>query len=856
MKTKKSFALRAVVLGFLLLSLSTNSPKRPARLATPAPVVIRDEFESDELRQKRDDWLVFQRQYPFTAIPGGARRNAWLSLPQSDFITQAAGDTWLEIGPRPITSAPLDNWGLTNGRVNAVAVSPVDPMLILVGGADGGVWRSTDGGSSFAPVTDNQVDLSVGSIAFSKSNPSVAYVGMGSVFLGTGVLRSMDSGATWSPVSNASLPSPGLIRKIAVDPSDPNRVYVAQYALKGSSGSLFSSGFYLSTNGGVSWRKTLTGLPEDVAVDPINPQRLYLALSRVDEPGSPPAGLYRSTNSGETWSHSYVGPFDPTRFPNIRVTVANNSTAYVFGRGSVSGATQIRVAASTDGGTSWNERGTNGLNTSIWDYIAVDPTNPNVLYIGLEDVFKSTDGGVNWVNKTNNYALVGGSLRFQPSQSNSHTDQHGLAFSPSDPNTIYIATDGGLYRSTNGGNAFQALNTSLSLGQLYSIALHPTDRGISYCGTQDNGSVRRLREPSQWKEIITGDGGSVVIDPVDNTRVFSTYIFGTIFRWRDNASAFDVTVGTNTIFGEPESNPRIGFIAAFAGNRVDSTLYFGTWRLFTSKDRGATWQATAGATDLTKGVTASGPDVLTTIAVARSNTNVIYTGSAQGAAMVSTDAGATWKNITAGLPLRFISSISVDAQNSAVAYLTVSGYASSHVFKTTNAGTSWTDINGNLPDIPTNALLIDPLDANTLFAGTDIGVFRSRSAGFNWEYFSSGMPPVVVHAFDAQSNGLIQAGTFGRGVYELVREGVTFPAPVIDSASIEGKKVAINGSKFGSTPRVLINGEDRSDFVTSVSDTLIRLKGKPKKLGVKSGENTIQVFDSTGAGSNIFKVVV
>src|SRR6185503_7129757 len=127
---------------------------------------------------------------------------------------------------------------------------------------------------------------------------------------------------------------------------------------------------------------------------------------------------------------------------------------------------------------------------------------------------------------------------------------------------------------------------------------------------------------------------------------------------------------------------------------------------------------------------------------------------------------------------------------------------------------------------------------------------------FNWEYFSSGMPPVVVHAFDAQSHGLIQAGTFGRGVYELARDGIVFPEPVIDSASIEGKKVAINGSKFGSAPRVLINGEERADFITSVSDTLIRLKGKPKKLGVKSGENTIQVFDSTGAGSNIFKLVV
>jgi hypothetical protein len=180
-----------------------------------------------------------------------------------------------------------------------------------------------------------------------------------------------------------------------------------------------------------------------------------------------------------------------------------------------------------------------------------------------------------------------------------------------------------------------------------------------------------------------------------------------------------------------------------------------------STNRGASWTAPGGTQDLTNG------RLLSAIGVSRSNTNVIYTGSSDGKVMVSNNGGANWTNISAGLPSRFVTSIIVSPTDSNTAYLTVSGFNAGHVFKTTNAGANWTDISGNLPDIPTNTLLIDPRNANTLYVGTDIGVFRSTADGNTWETFNMGMPPVIITELDADSRGLIQAATYGRGMYEI-----------------------------------------------------------------------------------------
>jgi photosystem II stability/assembly factor-like uncharacterized protein len=789
-----------------------SARKQTTRLQTPK---TEEEFEGDA--EKRQEWFMFQRMYPFNKIPDDARRRAWLSRPAEASFSVNAAPSWKSIGPKPTTSGFPNNWGVTSGRINAVAVSPANAQIVLIGGATGGVWRSTDGGTTFAPVSDNHVDLAVGSIAFAPSDANIVYAGMGdkaSSYLGTGVLKSTNAGQTWTRISNNTLPSLGRISQILVDPTNPNRVYVAQYSLQQGNQN-FASGFYYSTDGGVSWTNTLQGSPRDLVRHPTEPQTLFIAMQNAF-PGN--AGVYKSIDGGLTWNPIYTAP---VAFPqNIKIAIApsNGQIIYVL----VGDNPRPRLEVTTNGGTNWTNLGSATFDVGQFGYnlyVFVHPTNPNTVYVGTRDVWRSTDGGMNFTNITKNFTLAGG---YDPFISNAHPDQHHFYISPTDPNTIYIANDGGVWKSTDGAATFQTLNASLNLTMFVGLALHPTNPNISYGGTQDNGTQRRTGAIS-WHEFSPGDGGKAVIDRVDPSIVFSTYVEGSVTRWQNNGTVFDGQVGSGAIF----NNDRVAFYPPFVGNGLNSNLYMGTYRLYVSTNRGDNWNAPGGATDLTNG----GIDTLSAIGVGPANTNIIYTGSSQGRVMVSTDGGANWNQITTGLPNRFIKSIVVSKTNSNVAYLTVSGFDSGHVFKTTNAGATWTDISNNLPNIPVNTLLVDPQNANTLYVGTDIGIFRSQNDGGMWEGFNNGLPPVIITELDAQQTGLIQAASYGRGAYELTKgkntqfdfdgDGKTdisiFRPPVGQWWIQKSSDNVTNAFAFGSATDKIVPGDYDGDGKTDVA---------------------------------------
>lgn len=823
----------------------------------PAP----PEISSEEDPDGRSDWFLFQRTYPFNSIPSDARLRAWKSQEElriAGAVSSQASLLWQPIGPTPTLSAWYPAWGLTSGRVNSIAISPVNPQIIVIGSSTGGIWRSTDGGDTFIPVSDDQVDLAVGSVVFSKSNPSIVYAGMGDTkvgYLGSGVLKSTDEGATWARVSNSSLPSPGSTSKLEIDPANPNRIYAAQYSVV-TGDKVTASGVFLSTDGGVNWTKTLAGAPRDLIIDPADSRKLYAGLSRIDKDLDPPFGLYRSTDSGITWTNMFTAQFEFTRRRDIRIALGsgNPQRLYAYYGGFIGTSPDAHLKASTDGGASWTERNLSRVDIGglgYNSYLFTDPRDALTLFLGSRDVFKSTDGGDTWVNLTQNFYQGVSGFTYAPGTSNTHTDQHALAFSPADPGVFYVGNDGGVSKTTNGGATFRSLNETLTLTQFVGIALNPINPAISYGGTQDNGTQQRSPDATLWREIASGDGGRAVINPLDPHMVFLTYVRGDIFRFINDGATFELQIGTNATFGENIETPRIAFYPPFVGNGVDSTLYFGSWRLFISTDLGFSWVAPAGFLDLTKGNTTSGLDVLSAIGVARGNPNVIYTGSLQGRAMVSTNGGRGWTDVTRGLPDRSITSILVDPTNPAIAYVTLSGFNSAHVFKTTDTGATWADFSLGLPDIPANALLLDPIEPGTIYVGTDIGVFRSTTQGDGWIAFNRGMPPVVIHEFSAHSSGLIQAATYGRGAYEL-RGKVQ---PRINSTTFDGlKRVSIVGSGFDDTPRVMINGEDRASWISSSSDSFIKLKAKFKKLGFRSGANSVQIINADGAASNVVTV--
>lgn len=832
----RAAVLAATLIAFLSLCFSTEGKQQNGlrrsqtrqkterkRLTKPQKRSPKREFEikesisddGDEV-EARQSWFMRQRTYPFGTLPIEARRRAWNERPSRVKGFEGSDATtaiWSPLGPMPTYSyAPLfANFNYTSGRINSIAVSPANPQLVLIGASTGGIWRSTDGGLTFSPVSDAQVDLAVGSIVFAPSNPSIVYAGMGDMhscceYLGSGVLKSLDGGATWTRVNNATLPQPASVGDIAVDPNNPNKIYLALYrSLDATNANSFPfGGVYISNDGGVNWAKVLSGLPRDIAINPANPQIIYAAMRGVGTFGNGGVGgVYRSVNGGSSWTVTYTAPyaaaFDTNGIRDIRVAVspANPQRVYVY----LGNLTTIRFAVSSDNGATFP---TDNLLTTVDDgqfgyntYLQADPNNADAVFIGSRDVYRSLDAGKSWVNLTNSFG-AGPNFPYQPRLAKAHPDQHAIAFIPNNQGVFFIGNDGGLYRTNDNGQTFQSLNTTLSLVQFVSLARHPSNFSMTYGGTQDNGTQRRI-SPTAWEDLSSGDGGNLVINPANPSIFFVTYIFGTVWRFSDDGFLGPVTVANPNTF----EDERTAFYVPLTGNGTTSQIYLGAQRVWTTTDLGTTWTALGTISDLTRG----GTDVLSAIGVSKSNPNVIYTGSEMGRAMVSTDAGHNWTEMTSGLPNRFITGIKVDSSNPAVAYLTVSGFGSGHVFKTTNTGASWTDISGTvgqggLPNIPVNTLLIDVNNPNLLYVGTDVGVFRSATGGTNWISFNDGMPPVIVTALTANAAGEIQAGTYGRGAYEATIASVaSLSGRVLDGFGnpIGGATVTLSGSQSGTT---------------------------------------------------------
>jgi photosystem II stability/assembly factor-like uncharacterized protein len=748
-----------------------NSGADPTN-STPAASDLRTGADSSDPTDDGGGLFTLRRTYPLGSIPPDARHKAWDSrpmdwIPKSEAGAAAVSATWRLIGPAPTAYIPA-TVGNVSGRIEAIAISPTNPQLILIGGSVGGIWRSTDGGGTFTPVTDDQVDIAVGGIAFSNSDPSVVYAGMGNQYeryLG-GILKSTDAGMTWRSVNNTTLPM-GQTAKIAVDPTNPSHVYLAQAGLLYPNGFLTGSGFYVSSDGGINWNKTLSGDASALLLHPTRPNELYLFMRYAYDAGRTP-GLYKSTDGGVTWSLILGSPYSPDMLFAIQpaISAASPNRIYAVVNGTLAGSEDVRTMVSADDGQTWTNNGAGGLGgrpTSNLPFSVLmayaDPINAAIIYAGGGgDLYKSADGGVTYTSLTHGYS-PGGPYTV-------HVDMHSFAFAPTDHNTFYVGSDGGLWSSGDAGASFHNLNNTLALTLFIGVAVHPTDPTLVFGGAQDTGFQKRRGATLAWDQLADGgDDGQAVVNPLNPSMLFHTGGRADIYRRLNNGDTFDRVCGPGYPSSEAEPDGRMLSYPPFVGNGVDATLYLGTWRLWVSTNLCETWFKPAGELDLTKG----NGDEVSAIGVSRSNPNVLYTGSAQGRAMVSTNGGTNWKDISAGLPDRYISSITVDPTNAEVAFVTVSGYESGHIFKTANTGDLWVDVSGNLPDIPTNALLMDPLNPSYLYAGTDIGVFVSPSGGTTWFTFNNGMPPAVVTGFAAQSSGLIRLATYGRGMWELTR---------------------------------------------------------------------------------------
>jgi hypothetical protein len=878
------------------------------------------EQESADMVRARSEWFHDQRAYPFKQVPTGAlqraieQRDRMISQKRSGVRSSAAGmisipgdGVWHLTGPQP-TNVPFGGGGgspTASGRVTAVAVDTTDAngLTIYSGAAAGGVWKTTDGGANWTPLTDNQLSLAVGSIAIDPTNNQTIYVGTGEdtlnqdSFQGTGVLKSTDGGAHWTQIGASTFAGPfnsatggSRIGTIAVDPAN-NQIVLAGALIP----TLNQSGIYRSIDGGVTWTLVVAGDAPGTSVvfDPAG----TIAYAAVGSPlGSSTNGIYKSTDHGATWI-TLTGGLPTSNLGRIELTIAPSTTGaaatvYAAVADSNGGSSNLLgLFVTTNAGVSWTQLTAtpNFCLTQCWYDIAVavHPTNPNFVVVGGLALFKSTDGGVTWSSDSNGPTdFTTGSTAARP-----HSDTHALVFTPlittnSNLPRLYTGDDGGVYRTddpTPVHPVWVDLNATLALTQFYpGTTSSVSDENYGFGGTQDN-NIQLFSGTLDWTAVQScGDGGFTAVDQSTPTTIYAgCSAFGTPKLKKS------VFYGAVASFNAAEteisaSGDQMQFIPPLAidGNN-SSVLYFGTCRIWQTTDGAATWHAITGDLGLFNdpGCPPSGGlGYITTIDVSQQSSGIVLAGTNSGKVWETTNAtlgtASTWNNIDHGLlPIRSITAARSKKSDLTgnIAYVTLSGFGScsgcgttpGHVFKTIDGGTTWKDISGNLPDAPVNDILVDHSDNPTfdaLYIATDVGVFtcadpESATPCSSWTVTGDQLPnsPVLSLSMRRVSR-ILRAATHGRSMWAIqLTDQPISPQPLLSSmtpaavmAGASTTTLAVLGANLSSKTLVLFNGLKTGVNTTFVSTTQLTVTFDTSLL-INGGVFNITLTDPQGS---------
>jgi len=729
---------------------------------------------------------------------GSAQRSARLSnsgkAGDLDFggIRQTPSSyVWQSLGPSGIkncgvlagTSWNVVSGGLCSGRVTSIAVDPRKSNTIYVGTASGGVWKSADSGSTWTPITDGiqtPFSLAVGAIAVDPNG--VIYVGTGEGnnaldnHFGSGLLKSTDGGDTWTEEGNSTFAGMAFTR-IVVNPQNPSMVLattsVASYGGTTTGSRLLGPadsnppGVYVSTDAGNTWAPTLVSNPKgcqycpasDIILDPTNPSTVYAAVAY---------GIYSSSDGGTTWS----GPLENWNAGRINLAMSGSTlyaAADITTNPNGNPPDQGELFESTDGGNSWttiNSPSTTSFPSfCTWQssgqcwydlYVEVDPANSNIIYLGGQDLWRTTDGGSTWTD-------LGGYAGYI------HADQHAFAFSPTSPDTIYVGNDGGIWSSTNAStcdpsSCWTNLNAGLATNQVTSVAAHPTDPGTILAASQDNAEWE-LTPNHTWSMLYTGDSGWVAFDSNSPLTIYHTFHGANIER-SDAGGAFDSWQDINNGIAD---DPAEFYVPVAMDHTSPNILYLGTYRLYKTTDHGDDWTLPSPGLPLPAPSDCYSGECLTAITVAPSDGSYVYVGTNMGRIFVSTDGATTFTDVTPTnlLPTNAqVTKIAVDPTNPQKVYATLlPGMQGARILASSDAGGSWSDISSNLPSLAATVVLAD--SHGWIYVGLDDGVYVSTDGGANWSRLGTGLPEVDVRDLTLSANGTLIAGTYGRGVWAL-----------------------------------------------------------------------------------------
>jgi photosystem II stability/assembly factor-like uncharacterized protein len=679
------------------------------------------------------------------------------------------------------------------GRTADVEGVAGDPKIVYVGTASGGIFKTTNGGTSWTPIFERQGTISIGDLALDPNNPDVIWAGTGesntrnSVSFGDGVYKSNDGGKTWQ---HMGLRNSDRISRIVINPLNTDVVYV------GAVGRIFGPGdergVFMTTDGGKTWQKTLYidnkhGVA-DLDIDPSNPNILYAAMWHFERKpwthrsGSEQGGVFKSIDGGRTWNKLSNGLPKLMGRIGVKVAPSNPNVVYVIVE-----SKEGTLYRSDDRGENFRQvsKQTNIVSRGFYyTDMRVDPTNENKIYAVASTLFVSIDGG----------------RSFRSITGRTHIDYHTLWIDPKDPKRLWQGQDGGIAVSYDGGEKWDVVN-NIPLGQFYQM--HADNRLPFYWvsgGLQDNGSwagPSRTREPvgilnDDWTMISFGDGFFTLNHPDDPDLYLSESQGGSVvrtnFRTREQQS-----VTPQPRDGGPASDLKYRFnwnSPLVSSPHDKNTVYLGGSYVFKSTDFGKTWAAISNdltTNDPEKLKEAGGPIAFenssaeyhcTVISLAESpaQAGVIWAGTDDGNVQVTTDGGKSWTNLIknfSGVPSGSpVSHVEPSRSGAGVAYVSFDRHMFDdfrpHVFKTTDGGRSWKNISGNLPEKGyIHVVREDPKNPGLIYVGTELGLFASYTGGDNWVSLGlKNLPHVAVHDITVhpRENDLILA-THGRSIW-------------------------------------------------------------------------------------------
>lgn len=694
---------------------------------------------------------------------------------------------WRSIGPATV-----------GGRLTDIAGIPGDPSIFYIASASGGLFKTTNTGTTFEPIFTDQPVLSIGAIAVDPDDPAVIYVGTGegnprnTASFGNGVYKSVDGGETWTFLG---LEDTERIARIRLHPENPDIVYVA--ALGHEWGANEQRGLFRSTNGGRTWEKILyvdekTGA-SDVVLDPQNPEIIYAGMyDFLRRPwhlrsGGPGSDLYRSSDGGDTWENLTAQAADnglpAGLLGRIGVAVSRSDPNVVYAM--IESEAEGELWRSDDRGRSWRMVNDNpDINDRPFYFsdLRVDPADPDRVYAISGPLMVSNDGGET----------------FEEIADGVHGDFHAMWIDPLNPERLLVGSDGGAFLSWDRAATFefldnevyaQAYHVSVDMREPYYVCGGLQDNGV-WCGPNEQWNTSGILN-RDWYRLRGGDGYYAEIDPRDWRRIASNSHYGRIGRMNAQTGGsqaiqpYPVSLGGSAAGAHPY---RFNWNSPIhrSPNNPD-VVYFGSNVLFKTTDGGRTWeeispdlttddpekQRSSGGPITTDNTSAEYHTTIIAINESPIDAGVIWVGTDDGNVQVTRNGGETWTNVIENIPgvppYSWVPAVDASDHVAGTAYVVFDRHRNNdfgpYAYKTTDYGESWTNITSNLPQLGyLHIVKDDPVKANLLYAGTELGIFVSFDQGGHWVSLRQELPPVAVRdlVVHPRDNDLIIA-THGRG---------------------------------------------------------------------------------------------